>query len=553
MKKNIFIILSIFLIIFEISSCKKTFLDERNFSSYTPATLGDSLGFEASAIGLYNQFSNFLTTAGPNGAQGWLSVWQLGTDIAYGGSGQTQGIENPYWNYAILNNQDGAAAYTWQWAYQLIGNANSLIVIAEDQSITGITKTNKNKIDGEARFFRAYAYNLLATCFGGVPVITQPLTAPKTNFVRAPLDTVNNLIEKDLLFAAKYLPDIENVNKDSGGKKLYGRANKAMASQLLAEAYLRMNKPALAEAQCDSIITGGKFKLITARFGVNASKAGDPFSDMFVKGNQRRLAGNTESIWVLEQENPATIPGGQTGSPQQRRQWGAAYYQIAGLAICDSLGGRAICRLRLNNWVLYSLYGASDMRNSQFSIRRRYWYNDPTYNGHDAAHPNLYGKPVPYAGTDTMVRICPSITKWGEFDPNGSGVYFNMVKDFILMRLGETYLLKAEAQFKQGNTAGAATSINVLRTRANAAQINATDVTMDFILDERARELVGEENRRMTLMRTGTLVDRALRLNHDAGAPNQITGLTTTNLLLPIPLSEIQLNKDAVLEQNPGY
>lgn len=75
---------------------------------------------------------------------------------------------------------------------------------------------------------------------------------------------------------------------------------------------------------------------------------------------------------------------------------------------------------------------------------------------------------------------------------------------------------------------------------------------MDFILDERARELVAEENRRMTLMRTGTLVDRALRLNsNDAVHPT--VGLTSKNLLLPIPLSEIQLNKDAVLEQNPGY
>jgi starch-binding outer membrane protein, SusD/RagB family len=309
MKNNILILLSIFLVLFSFS-CKKTFLDERNFSSYTPATLGDSLGFEASAVGLYNQFSNFLTTSDN---QGWLSVWQLGTDIAYGGGGQTQGIENPYWNYAILNNQDGAAAFTWKWAYQLIGNANSLIALAENPSITNMTQRNKNKIDGEARFFRAYAYNVLVTCFGRVPLINKPLTTPKTDFVRAPLDSVNNLIEKDLLFAAKYLPDIENVNKDSGGKKLYGRANKAMASQLLAEAYLRMNKPALAEAQCDSIINGGKFKLVTARYGVKSSSAGDPFSDMFLKGNQRRSSGNTEAIWVLEQENPATVPGVKQG------------------------------------------------------------------------------------------------------------------------------------------------------------------------------------------------------------------------------------------------
>jgi hypothetical protein len=123
----------------------------------------------------------------------------------------------------------------------------------------------------------------------------------------------------------------------------------------------------------------------------------------------------------------------------------------------------------------------------------------------------------------------------------------NTIKDIIVMRLGETYLLKAEAQFKQGNSSGAATTLTTLRARSSASAVSASQVTMDFILDERARELLAEENRRMTLMRTGTLVERA------AGRGLKITGLTSKNLLLPIPLTEIQLNKDAVLEQNPGY
>src|SRR5690606_38896621 len=86
-------------------------------------------------------------------------------------------------------------------------------------------------------------------------------------------------------------------------------------------------------------------------------------------------------------------------------------------------------------------------------------------------------------------------------------------KDLIMMRLGETYLLLAEAQFKQSRPGDAAISINKLRTRANAAQVSAADITLNFILDERVRELIGEENRRMTLVRTGTLLDRVQRLN----------------------------------------
>jgi hypothetical protein len=527
-----------------VTSCNKKYLDEEVFSSYSPETLRDSLGFEASIVGLHNHLSTFFSYADQ---QGWPSVWQVGTDIAY--ATQPQGIEVPYYDYATLISTDGAASYTWSWAYRMINNANIIIKAAEDPELSGMSQANKDAIDGEARFFRAYAYNMLATLFGKVPLVTEPLAAPRTDFVRTSLDSVNAVIEEDLLFAAAHLPDIDNVKK-SNGKSLYGRINKAAAQQLLAEAYLRMNKPAEAETQCNAIINSGKFHLITERYGVRASQPGDPFSDMFIYGNMRRNQGNMEAIWVMEQENPANVTGGITNNPQQRRNWGASYKDISGLVICDSLGGRGIGRMRLNNWVVYDLYDANDMRNSQWNLRRQYWYNDP-------ASPK-FGEPVPYTGADTLYKIAPHTTKWYEFNPND--VFgFAMIKDFILMRLGETYLLRAEAQFKQNKPDDAAASINELRTRAHAPLVSGADITLDFILDERVRELLGEENRRMTLMRTGTLVDRAQRLNTDMVNPayksavNQLTGISARNLLMPIPQAEIDLNKDAVLEQNEGY
>jgi hypothetical protein len=150
-----------------------------------------------------------------------------------------------------------------------------------------------------------------------------------------------------------------------------------------------------------------------------------------------------------------------------------------------------------------------------------------------------------------LFKLCPHTTKWFQFDP-ADEFGFAMIKDLILMRLGETYLLLAEAQFKQNKKTEAAATLNILRARANASLITQADVTLDFILDERARELIGEENRRMTLMRTGTLVTRTTALN--AGSQvNPVNGLAAKHLLLPIPQSEIDLNKDAVLEQNPGY
>jgi len=541
MKKYSTILVSVSVLIIAFASCKKNYLDEKPYSSYTPLTLTDSLGFEASVVGLYNYESTILTYSS---AQGWPSVWQVGTDVANATANQ-QGIEVPYYNYAQLTSTDGAASYIWGKYYSMINNANIIIDGVESPSTTQISQVGKNAFAAEAKFFRAYAYNNLATLFGKVPLIIHTITAPKTDFVRASLDAVNAQIVSDLTFAISNLADLSaGTGKLNSQGKPVGRANKYMAMQLLAEVYLRMGKNDLAEQQAQAVINSGKFSLIKARYGVRAGGAGDYYSDMFVYGNERRAQGNSEAIWVLEQENPSTVVGGNTDAAQQRRVWGAAYYNISGLVICDSLGGRSIGRLRLSNWVLYGLYPTGDMRNSQYSIRRRYYYNDVT-------KPATFGQQVPFTGPDTLYKICPSTTKWGAYDPNDVFGYA-MIKDFMMMRLGETYLLLAEAQVKQGKTADAATSINVLRTRANAPQVTSDQMTINFVLDERARELIGEENRRMTLMRTGTLVERSLRLNsNDVQHPT--TGLAAKNLLLPIPLSEIQLNKDAVLEQNPGY
>ncbi|HVU54263.1 MAG TPA: RagB/SusD family nutrient uptake outer membrane protein [Puia sp.] len=521
------------------SSCSKSWLNEKPKSSYSPSTLNDSLGFEASIVGLYNNLAAYICWSNN---QGWLCVWQVGTDIAY--SGQPEGIETPYYNYNLLTPADGAANRVWTWCYQTINNCNTIIASIEDPSLQGMSDANKKATDAEARFFRAWCYNQLVTCFGKVPLVTKPITTAKTDFVRTSVDSVNAQMVEDLSFGATNLPDIEAVKTNSKGK-MYERANKYQAMQLLAETYLRMGKNDLAEQQAQAVIGSGKFSLIKSRYGIKTGVAGDYYSDMFQYGNERRSQGNTEGIWVLEEENPSAVAGGNVDNAQHRRVWVSAYYAISGMAICDSLGGRGLARLRLNNWVLYDLYQPGDIRNSQFNIKRQMYYNLP-----GSAN---YGQPVPYTGADTVFRICPYSTKWGCYDPKDDFGYAT-IKDFIMMRLGETYLLLAEAQIKQGKTAEAAAAINELRTRAQAPLVDASDMTMDFLLDERVRELVGEENRRMTLMRTGTLVDRALQHNAVANPTTySISGLTTKNLLLPIPQSQIDLNKDAKLEQNPGY
>ena len=128
---------------------------------------------------------------------------------------------------------------------------------------------------------------------------------------------------------------------------------------------------------------------------------------------------------------------------------------------------------------------------------------------------------IPHEG-DSLNVFYPHPTKWGAYDETDDFGYA-VVKDWPVMRLGETYLLRAEARFRQGNTQGAADDINVLRDRAfkdyravapGAGKVTADQIDIDFILDERARELISEENRRMTLVRTNTLAER-IKLNGD--------------------------------------
>lgn len=524
--------------VMSVTSCDESFLDEHVQSSFAPETLSDQLGFDAFIVGMHRHYSFFHTMTDN---QGFLSVWQAGTDITW--AVQPAGWEIPYFRLEELSSTDNAASFTWNWAYKLIKNANVVIANAENPA-TQVSQAEKDAFNAEARFFRALGYNMLVTLYGDVPLVTTPLTTPVTDFVRNPVSEVDAVIEEDLLFAAEHLPDADNVVKSS-------RINKAAAQQLLAEAYLRMDRPADAEIQCMNIINSGLFNLMTERFGVNASQPGDAFSDMFLIGNQRRSQGNREVIWNFEITNRRDIPGSIGGDPQQRRQWGAGYHNIPGMVPADSLGGRGISRLRLNDWVLYGLYPPGDMRNSKYTIKREFWYNNPT--GPD------YGEKVNPAPADTLFRMHPYTLKWAQFDPLDVFGYA-MWKDLPLMRLGETYLLLAEAQFKQNHLDDAAISINALRTRANAPTVDGADITLDFILDERVRELVGEENRRMTLMRTGKLVDRIKLHNPDVpGNPSNIniSGLSILEggekLLLPIPQTEINLNRDAELTQNLGY
>ena len=125
-----------------------------------------------------------------------------------------------------------------------------------------------------------------------------------------------------------------------------------------------------------------------------------------------------------------------------------------------------------------------------------------------------------------------------------------------MFRLAETYLLRAEAYRMQNDQDNAAKDINTVRERANATPVAAANVTLDYILDERMRELGIEEKRRLTLMRTGTLYDRVIKCNPyyaDPATNGDGVGMLPKYNIWPIPFSAIEANDEAVLEQNEEY
>ncbi|HOV35803.1 MAG: RagB/SusD family nutrient uptake outer membrane protein [Dysgonomonadaceae bacterium] len=565
MKRIIFYTIITLFLSLGLISCGDSFLDERVYSYYVPGH-ADATTIEAQIMGLHLTFAELW---GWSGQQGFLSCWQIGTDVA--SAGATQGVEVPFYQYANLNSENAGVQYLWSKCYDFINNANIII--------STVGENNKSAA-AEAKFFRAYAYNILVTLWGNVPLIDEAITVPRTDFTRQKIADVDQLIDDDLTYAIANLPEVGKAADES-------RINKDMARQLAGEAYLRMGMRdnsyfAKAEQVLTDIIESKKYTLIDERYG-DTSEAGDYYHDMFKWGKQRRSQGNTEAIWTFEMEYNRNVNGGTIDNPQHRRVWQPAYHKWDGMVNCDSLGGRGNGRLRLSNFMKYGLYEKGDIRNSNYNIRRYTYYNRPNWSAEigidakgfrvDKSSPKAVrvitvktgDRAIPYE-TDSLEVWYPHTTKWGAYDVTDDFGYA-VVKDWPVMRFGETYLLRAEARFRQDNLSGAAEDINKLRDRAfkiarqqtgnpNLGKISASDITLDFILDERARELIGEENRRMTLVRTGMLAER-IEKNGDkvpyAPENKVITGFQNYNVLLPIPLTEIQLNKDAALEQNPGY
>jgi hypothetical protein len=488
-------------------------------------------GFEAGLNALYFQVRRERFGQSNDTNDILATAYSIGTDNGFGL--YLSPPERLFSEFGVLNNpQNGFTNSFWTVLYQTINASNTIITRADNPAVKW-TPEEKARVVAEARLIRAWAYRHLTYLWGDVPLNLVESSGDniRTDWDRTPRDSVRKVIVNDLLFAEANLP-ATSTNP--------GKVTKAVAQHYLAEMYLAMNDPAKAEAAAQSVVSSGLYKLNTVRYGVKASQPGVAFMDQFIDGNVNRTQGNQEVLWALQYAQNVTGGGGSI----MRRSWVTRYESNRGMAISADNGGRGIGRLAITNYGL-NLYGPTDVRGGQFAIRRFYLLNN--------AANLLPGKKVgdtlfTVAGTEKVSDpLRPSTRKWDWTDPidvAGPTQY----GDQPYIRVAETYLLLAEAQMKRGNTAGAATTINVLRARAGATPITAGDVTMDFILDERSRELLTEEQRRYTLIRTGTWLTR-VKLYNKLAAPV----VQPRDSLLPIPQTVIDANLTKVMPQNPGY
>ncbi|WP_106831998.1 RagB/SusD family nutrient uptake outer membrane protein [Parabacteroides pacaensis] len=514
----------------------------------------------------------------------YFFYYGAGTDVFF----RPNSDQEPFTDWSYINSTTDIFRIIYGRHYGMLQNVNQLLKQTENPEVRWNSEEEKLAIQAEARFFRGYCYRFLGCMFGGVPVLKEPVETPSLAFTRNSREEVYQLCVEDFEFAGEHLP-VSVIEP--------GRVVKAAAYHYLSEMYIaladekggdkELYKKAVDAASMVIDQKVGEYHLMTERHGYRKDVAGkDAFWDLFqmrsVDGfsNFSYQTGNKESIWVIQVDK--FITGGlndglSTRTDQERvfwpAFWGSTKFGYDGVA--RDWMGRGIGWLRPTNYFNYDLWeksGEEDQRNSEANINRIFRSPDPIIDGVEVAnYDTTYVTEVtladgtPYTAKtrpgdiikkewltsrqDTMERIYPRIMKLGSDWHYAAEPANGFVMEFYAIRMAETYLLRAEAYMKYGDKDNAAKDINVVRSRAKAVPATASEINIDYILDERARELVGEEFRTMTLCRLGLLYDRTKRFGYYA---SQNT-VNEKNNLCPIPQSVIDANSQAKFPNNPGF
>lgn len=535
---------------------------------------------------------------------------ELGTDLFTAGSdGKNKTSFNAYGTQ--LNPEDNILSGLWENHYKGISDAN----IAMDQILqSDMSESKKLTSLGEMLFIRSFLYFELVQQFGKVPLVTEGSFEIRTDFKRAAIADIYKQIITDLRTAVEYLP--EKVDDSQKGK-----ATSYAASHLLAKVYLTRGSAVTdvrgqKATDMDSVLYFAENVIKNSPYRLQKN-----FADLWNIDNM----GNSEVIFAVQfTSNPIFNDDGNTF----HLYWLPVYDDEDGMER-DIFYGRPYKRYRPTDKVLFKLYDRKNDSRFYKSFRWAYMSNYaktiPVWKELEDKG-EIYFTPDPQKGQiagkkkfevgDTAIyytiektgfkknsiemkklRADKSYTYY-PYEVHDSKHYPTLIKhlapnrpsvaekassrEWVRMRLGETYLIAAEAAGRKGDFDLAAKYINVIRERAAWAdgetktaqyweieggapdninstydniKVTATELStgdfVSFILDERGRELLGEICRWEDLVRTEKFYEWVKKYNSDAEA-----AIKPYHKLRPIPQTHID-RLDPVgpveEEQNEGY
>lgn len=580
-------------------SCSKDFLEEKPVNGiYAENLLVNYQGFENMTNSLlYLVRCEFCTQTIPLGGSDFptalncnmSTLWMCGQDNAWHNN-RTAYYQHQVMPKLIVAMADGQAFQSiFEWLYKTVNVANMIISRAEnpdvdwqggseDQNIR-----NKEKIVAHARLVRAWAYRHLVYSFGPVPLSTSEIVGStvRTDWERNSIAEIYDVMEQDYLYA------ISKLDWRVEGNNVWG--NQAVARHYLGELYLAMGENTKAKNILRPLVEGSDYYLMTSRFGSNKSNPGSAFMDVFA--TPQYAHGNMEVLWMFTNADKTEVTSGYTSGMYQRNMWFNWYVslpEVTAMSHPDYDGltvelfnqvnnNRGVGRCAISKGAL-DLYdwggqGAKDLRYNDDAMVWHLYFLGPDGNkveildeeGNGLISTEITANMVDDTYPNIRNYHWPSPRKWQWCNPiiaraNEAGQF----NDVPYLRLSDTYLLYAEALYKLGDSK-AVSWINRVRNRANVSNAKESDMSIDFILDERSRELVAEEERQHTLIRLSwenggderkadnIYKTRVRKYNEVCGRAGRGCDDDVTPVLFPIPQDFINSNTGRKIEQNPGY
>ncbi len=492
-----------------LTGCGEKFLEEAPVDQITDANFYKT---QQDAIQATNAAYSELTKEGQYNSAQWAFDIMADNSVT-GGDDGNDGIE--YKQMEAFSIPSTNFVVNRLWGGSFIGVQRANLVLQKVPDIADMDPAIKSRCLGEAQFLRAKFYFDLVRAYGDVPLFTTPPATPaEVNIPRTPAAQVYAQIEKDLIAA------IGNLPGSYSGADL-GRATKWAATGLLAKVYITEGKKAEAATQARAVISGSG-KTMWA-----------DYADNFKVSNENQNA--KESLFEIQYINGR--------NEYDRNQVGSAMNEFFGPRGANQTPGSGY-GFNVPEPDFVNGYEAGDKRKAATIFVPGDVFPDGKVQSNKAT-----GSPFGY-----------NVRKWfvGKVNTNiwDSGLNVPM------MRLAEVYLILAEAV---GPTAEGLEAINKVRRRAFGLAIDTpsakdlTANTADFtgaVLRERKYELAFEFDRWFDLKRYNGTQYGLIPVMTAQAAYLRTLGITrgiptATNLVLPIPQSELDANPG--LKQNPGY